>query len=1718
MPPDIIITLRADDLTSAAFQEVKQKLLEIEGLEARIDSAGIKRDIANSRRLEALANARGEKSKAIAVQAESDAKKAQALQKTETALINQETSEFQRQSKERQDIRRNELEHRRIDSRETQALLAADQREQERAHKERQQASKTTSTAAVNASKEVQEATRQETARLNQNTQIAKKQTAEINRNTAQINKDTQAQKKNQAVAIENIRAQSRERIQDQKSEEAERKRSHQTNQTAIRNEEAAKKRSHQTSQTAIRNEEAAKKREHQTSQTAIRNEESAKKRSHQTSQTAIRNEEAAKKRSHQTSQTAIRNEEAEKQRSHQTSQTAIRNEEAAKKRVHQENQRASNEALARDRLAAQNRSLDLREQSLAEKKLTRERKEAFGDLRQNQERVRRGFLSWETLLSHIGSIIAFEIVFQVANLARHVVEVSAEFERLRLGLQTINEDPFVADTQIRRLRQLADLPGVGFASGLRSVTSLRGAGISFEQAERLLREISNVATLSGATQEDVSEALRQFRQSFSAQAFTQQDLRPILQRIPLLQPAFLDVFGSIQAGEVNQAIRSERLSFEQAFERLLVRLEAGPRANPETFTNAMERLKDSFDDLARDFGSDLLPVLKNLVDALNRFFQFLRTPLGRTVLAGGVGAIGGAFAGAAIGLSRGAAGLAGLAIGTQVAGAGGLFGQLGQTQADTNSIIRQIRAEQGANPTSFAKRVSLAHAQSQFTEYTRFKAQLKSAGIDLGYDSDDVPSSLGPLQSRRVALATSPNRLVRFAGSPLPGFVSGALLGGTTAAFAQSAVSDVQRVNRGEDVNFLQRLRSFWGGGGFSTPGLSRDVFSGLLATRTGASSADTFENIQQLQDTLTALASPASATVRFTKALEELRKELMDTGDVTGVNAKTLEEYNRSRIGFERSSTQALEALETQQANVDAEIRRIFRAGRPQPDTGQIGYSRKYYDAADLAFRTQFRNDINRLRQDFADVGLDPLYNNISTVGLIEKLTDAERKRLKVLVEERKGVEASILALTKSIGARRREADEIDKQAGETVDAPLPRPSLPSQRIPPTQAVRDPRAVEEERTYVGDLQEDARDLKGRPLARYQVRGPGTINPRTGKITYQKFGDFGVTDVTFQRRPITRPERSLEDLYSGSRRAETPIGTRYGTTTAEDALYNPKRILDDVVETARTLNQGFGTLASDLERIDVGFQQTLNSIETNATRLGERRREFTQYVDEWERLKETIEDTTIIEERQATTINNLQDSRFGQFLRDLGGIRQREGFGLDRTILDTLIRPLDVDTIRETIKELRDLESEIVQLISTSESLDAVPKNITTILSQIQDTIQALQRDIELTREGLMDLREIQIDERVRFTVDQQSEFRRRFFGTESGQPPTREQIFNLPFFKRQRERQQQSQDRRAQAFASYFEQASESLYNQFIAPSILDAVGIGSGQSAAQERAIENLTRSVEQSRQAVRDDETLNARQQAEQLLEINREYEQEKREIERRYEEERSDAWANWVRQQLTDFPKLIFQQLNLQLAARATNFILNSLGLGGNIPITGPGIGGGSSVGQAASLANRFAGLGGPGAGQAAGAGVGLGTAAGTAGVAFSAYQAGRGVYEVAKGGGYADLGKDLVSIPGEIGSFFKGLIFDNPLNDELARMAGANQSKKTAYNLGRKSAKDIVDNYDQGFQQNMPESMPAGNMYMISGDTTFNMPIEIGDREIRQISFTMDEMMSDRRL
>ena len=381
----------------------------------------------------------------------------------------------------------------------------------------------------------------------------------------------------------------------------------------------------------------------------------------------------------------------------------------------------------------------------------------------------------------------------------------------MRLGLAAIEGSEVVADNEVRRVRQLADLPGIGFESGLRSIQGLRGAGFTFPQSERLLREISNLVTLSGRGQEAVSRALYQLSQSRGLGEFRTEELRQLYEIAPQLRRVLQDLTGSSTGEGVQAAFEAQGLTFDQSIGRILDRLEKGVRAPETTLTNTLERLNDAFEDLLRGIGQDWLEAIKGLANATTGVLQWLTNNrqwlyaglggLATLGTAAGIRAIGSAFTGRAARRAR-AGGQRGRFVEAATGGIG--LERLLNPQSPSRTVQAHVDRfrQEVTQPLNFRQRVAYFRGEAvpgtniPATEFYNQQRAIRTEAPDPILNRQRL-SELGARQAARATPRTGAGRTFqRVRGSALGRFAGGAGAG-VQAAFEAQGLTFDQSIGR---------------------------------------------------------------------------------------------------------------------------------------------------------------------------------------------------------------------------------------------------------------------------------------------------------------------------------------------------------------------------------------------------------------------------------------------------------------------------------------------------------------------------------------------------------------------------------------------------------------------------------------------------------------------------------------------------------------------------------------------------------------------------------------------------------------------------------------------------------------------------------------------------------------------------------------------------------
>jgi hypothetical protein len=257
------------------------------------------------------------------------------------------------------------------------------------------------------------------------------------------------------------------------------------------------------------------------------------------------------------------------------------------------------------------------------------------------------------------------------------------------------------------------------------------------------------------------------------------------------------------------------------------------------------------------------------------------------------------------------------------------------------------------------------------------------------------------------------------------------------------------------------------------------------------------------------------------------------------------------------------------------------------------------------------------------------------------------------------------------------------------------------------------------------------------------------------------------------------------------------------------------------------------------------------------------------------------------------------------------------------------------------------------------------------------------------------------------------------------------------------------------------------------------------------------------------AVNDEEEMTAAEKARNIEKIERESADKRIEIEQQMNDAKKKLYEGYFTSFITGIAKMIEAKLQEKLASLITD---KMLGLLSNL---GTGAEGGAE--ESTGFGGFFKSILGVLAKQAPQ----IALSAATGGTSSGIFA----VEALAPSLGFDNPVNDAMArTSGRNMAMLRGVKFDNPVNDMMARMSGANSS---SYAVGRRSAKDLVDNFSKGFVEKantIGDNGSRGNqdfdaLVTALGNRLGSTPplvLQIDGRELRGILKKLDDRLDSK--
>lgn len=209
-----------------------------------------------------------------------------------------------------------------------------------------------------------------------------------------------------------------------------------------------------------------------------------------------------------------------------------------------------------------------------------------------------------------LGIALATGLTAPLAALGVSSVQAAVSMDSLKRGLTAIVGSSSEAEKQLKRLTDIAKLPGIGFEEAIQGSIRLQAVGFSAAEAEKSLVQFANAIALTGGGRAELERVTIQLGQLAAKGKVLSQDLRPIIEAAPAVGRALLQAFGTVNADDI-QALG---LSSKEFLSVLTSQLEKLPRAAAGA-KNTFENFRDSVFRASAVIGDALLPALTKLVD-----------------------------------------------------------------------------------------------------------------------------------------------------------------------------------------------------------------------------------------------------------------------------------------------------------------------------------------------------------------------------------------------------------------------------------------------------------------------------------------------------------------------------------------------------------------------------------------------------------------------------------------------------------------------------------------------------------------------------------------------------------------------------------------------------------------------------------------------------------------------------------------------------------------------------------------------------------------------------------------------------------------------------------------------------------------------------------------------------------------------------------------------
>lgn len=216
-----------------------------------------------------------------------------------------------------------------------------------------------------------------------------------------------------------------------------------------------------------------------------------------------------------------------------------------------------------------------------------------------------------------------------------------AEMDALKKGIYAVAGSADAAEEQLRRLKDVAKAPGLGYKEAIQGSIRLQAVGLTARQSEAALKSFGNALATVGGGKAELDGVILALSQIMAKGVVSAEEIRQIAERMPQVRGLMQEAFGTSDT----MKIQKMGLSTESFVTGLTAAAAKLPSVGNST-KNAIENMGDAWDEFKTNLIEAVAPAITVTITKLSELLDWAsKLGNGWKILAAGAGLVVGPIA-----------------------------------------------------------------------------------------------------------------------------------------------------------------------------------------------------------------------------------------------------------------------------------------------------------------------------------------------------------------------------------------------------------------------------------------------------------------------------------------------------------------------------------------------------------------------------------------------------------------------------------------------------------------------------------------------------------------------------------------------------------------------------------------------------------------------------------------------------------------------------------------------------------------------------------------------------------------------------------------------------------------------------------------------------------------------------------------------------------------